>query len=119
MRAGPCIAVLLIALALPSVAFAHRPATSAEKAAIRAAIKSYIKKPSSHAATDNTVVAAFVSTVDPHFAAAKLTSVSGNSTALLKGSGTSWKVIGFGPAQKCSLASNAVRNDLSILCGQQ
>ena len=111
--------VVATALAAPVSALAHRPATAAEKKAVRAAVAAYIKKPSSHAAPDNTVSAALISTVDSHYAAAKPTSVSGNSTALLKGSGTQWKVIGFGPAQKCSLASNAVRRDLSILCGQK
>jgi hypothetical protein len=99
--------VVAAALAAPVSALAHRPATAAEKKAIRTAVAAYVKKPSSHAAPDNTVVAALISTVDSKYA------------ALLKGDGTHWKVIGFGPAQKCSLASNAVRNDLSILCGQQ
>jgi hypothetical protein len=104
-------------LLLPVTALAHRPATSSETKAIRAAIAAYIKKPSNHAASDNKVTSALVSTVDSHYAAAKLKSISGNSTALLKLSGKVWKVIGFGPGQKCSLASKAIRKDLSIVCG--
>ena len=118
MKTGVAVLALAISLTVPAAALAHRPATASEKKAVRAAVAAYIKKPSSHAATDNTVTAVWISTVDPHFAGAKLTSVSGNSTALLKGSGTSWNVIGFSPSQKCSLAPRAVRNDLSILCGQ-
>lgn len=118
-RIALVLVVLGTSLVLPLTAGAHRPATAAEKKAVRAAVAAYIKKPSSHAAGDNTVTAVWISTVDPHFAGAKLTSVSGDSTALLKGSGTSWKVIGFSPSQKCSLAPRAVRNDLSILCGQK
>jgi hypothetical protein len=105
-------------LAVPLAANAHRPASSAEAKAVRTAVAAYVKNPASHAAPDNKVVKATISTVDPHFAAASLKSVSGNSTALLKRAGKGWKVIGFSPSQSCSLASKSVRKDLSIICGK-
>jgi L-serine deaminase len=112
------LSVLVISLAVPAVALASRAPTASESAAIKAAVAAYIKNPSHHAASDNKVVKVLISTVDKRFASAKLTSVSGNSTTLLKKISGKWKVIGFSPSQSCSLASAAVRKDLGVVCGK-
>lgn len=83
----------------------------------------YIKNPSSHAASDNKVVKITVSTADTRFAAAKLTSVSGNSMSLLERAGSRWKVLGFGSSAnyckihppKGAVAFNQMLEDLGFL----
>jgi len=81
-------------------------------------VAAYVKNPANHAASDNKVAKILISTVDPSFASAAMTSVSGNSTTLLKKNGKAWKVVGFSPSQSCSLASAAVRKDLGVTCGK-
>lgn len=117
-RTTLCTVGLLVCLAVPSTALASRSPTTKEGKAIVAAVAAYIKMPSSHAASDNKVARILISTVDKRFASTALHSFSGDSVALLEGSGGHWVVKGFSPSQSCSLAGKSVRKDLGIICGK-
>lgn len=111
-------AVLVLAmLILAGSALAARQPTSAENAAIRLAVRGFISMPGSPAAKDNKVTAVTVSTLDPRYAAANLSSTSaGPSQMVFHRSGAIWWVVGFGSSMGCDTAPKSVLADLKVGC---
>ena len=89
----------------------------AEASAIRAAVTSYVAMPGSPAAKDNKIATIAVSTLDPRYASARLSSKTvGNADMVLHRSVGVWWVIEFGSSLGCDAAPNAVLTDLRIGC---
>jgi hypothetical protein len=100
--------VLTLGLAAPSPAQRH---------AIIQAFTGYVHTPGSPAAKDNKVVTLSVSTRDPRYAAARLSSKSaGPSEMLFHLSRGTWWVVAFGSSFGCDSAPKTVLAELKIGC---
>ena len=118
----PCpLARILLALglaaALATPAFAQRPPTPGEGAALRSAYTAFVQRPGSPAARDNRIVRLAVSSITARYAAAELDSPTvGRSTLVLRLTGATWRVVGFGSSLSCAVAPRNVLSDLGIPC---
>ena len=109
--------LVLAILTLAGSALAARQPTSSENAAIRLAVRGFISMPNSPSAKDNRVTVVSVSTLDPRYAAANLSSKSaGPSQMVLHRSGSIWWVVGFGSSMGCDSAPKIVLADLKVGC---
>lgn len=115
MRRG-LVVVAVILLAAGS-ALASRKPTSAEQKAIRQAFTFFVAQKNSPAARDNRIVSIAVSSLDPTYAVARLSSNSaGPSELVLHRSGPGWWVVGFGSSVRCDSAPPTVMRDLKVGC---
>jgi len=109
--------LLAATLIFAGSALAMRPPTRSENTAIRQAVSGFISMPNSPAAKDNKVTAVAVSTLDPRYSVARLSSNSaGPSEMLLHRSGTIWWVVGFGSDIGCDSGPKSVLADLKVGC---
>jgi hypothetical protein len=102
---------------LVGAAAGARKPTSAEASAIRSAVAGFIATPGSPAAKDNRVASLNVSTVDPRYAEARLSSPSAGPSEMLLHRGVGgWWVVGFGSSPACDSAPRSVLEDLKVGC---
>jgi hypothetical protein len=110
------VLLALVLFVVPSAA-AKRAPTKAERAAVGGSVKGFVATPGSPAAKDNHIAAIAVSTLDPRYAGARLTSKSaGPSEMVLHLSRGTWFVVNFGSLLGCDTAPKAVLDDLGIGC---
>ena len=119
MRTVAALLAVTVGCLLVGVASASRPATSSEKTAIVKVVNAYIAQPSHHVAQPATVKGVSISTADPTWGAAKVNTVGGNTSAVVKSVHRKWKVKQFGSSWKCKKVPTKVRKDLKLLCGQR
>jgi hypothetical protein len=111
--------VIAVAAALVIVgsAGAARKPSAAEQKAIRQTFTGFVNMPNSPSAKDNRIVSLSVATLDPRYAAARLTSKSAGPSDLVFHRGSfGWRVVGFGSSLGCDTAPKAVLDDLKIGC---
>lgn len=109
-------ALALLLLSAPA-AWAKRAPSPAERTAIRSAVTGYVAMPGSPAAKDNRIASIAVSTLDPRYSAARLSSPSaGPSEMVFHESHGTWFVVGFGSSLGCDSAPKAVLTDLGVGC---
>jgi hypothetical protein len=98
-------------------ASARRAPTSPEAKAIRMIVAGFVASSGSPAAKDDKVASIGVSTLDAHYASARLTSKSaGPSQMVLHWSRGTWFVVGFGSSLGCDSAPRSVLADLGVGC---
>src|SRR5438067_8750273 len=113
----PALVAVAVVLVLAGSALASRKPTSSEAAGIRQAFAGFVSMPNSPSAKDNRITSIAVSTLDPRYAAARLSSKSaGPSELVLHRSGPGWWVVGFGSAVGCDSAPKVVLDDLKVGC---
>lgn len=111
------VLTVLTALVIVGAGDAMRKPSGAEATAIRGAVAGYVAMPGSAAAKDNKIVSIAVSTLDPRYASARLSSKTvGNADMVLHRSRGSWWVIEFGSSLGCDAAPKTVLADLKIGC---
>lgn len=109
--------VLVAALFVVAPASARRAPSAKEKRAIGSAVRGYIRMPGSPAAKDNRITSIVVSSVDPRYAAVRLSSRSaGYAAMVLHESENTWWVLEFGSSLTCDGAPTAVFRDLGVGC---
>jgi hypothetical protein len=111
------LGIAVAALAVAGSAAGMRKPTAGEAKAIREAVAGFIAMPNSPSAKNNKVVAISVSTADPRYAAAQLSSPTvGRSVLLFHQSMDTWWEIAFGSSIGCNSAPKSVLADLKIGC---
>ena len=110
------VSLLALLLFVPAASAKRTPSPS-ERTALRSAVTGYLDMPHSPAPKDNRVASLAVSTVDPRYAAARLSSASaGPSAMVFHLSRGTWFVVGFGSSMGCDSAPKDVLADLGIGC---
>jgi hypothetical protein len=111
------VPLILTTLVIASAGAAMPKLGSPEAKAIRSAITGYVAMPGSPAAKDNKVVSIAVSTLDPRYASARLSSkTAGASEMVLHRSMGVWWVVEFGSLLGCDAAPKVVLADLGVGC---
>jgi hypothetical protein len=110
--------VLAVVLVLVAPAAARRAPSARERTTIQAAVREFVKMPHSPAASDNRIASIAISSVDPRYAAVRLTSpTAGPSVMVLHHSDPAWWVLAFGSSPGCDTAPASVLHDLAVGCG--
>src|SRR3954464_1527460 len=111
------LALVVVAVAiLASPAAARRP-TAGERSALTAAAHSYITMGNSPAAHDNRITSIAVSSIDPRYAAVRVTSPTvGSALMVLHRSHATWWVLEFGSSLGCNTGPASVLKELAVGC---
>jgi len=106
-----------IACVAAPVASAKRAPTGGEAKAIRLIVAGFVASPGSPAAKDDKVASIAVSTLDAHYASARIVSPTvGPSEMVFHWSRGTWFVVAFGSSPACSSAPKTVLADLGVGC---
>lgn len=111
------VALVVAAVAILAAPAAARRPTTSERVSLTATVHTYITMANSPAAHDNRITTIAVSSVDPRYAAVRVTSPTvGSALMVLHRSRTEWWVLEFGSSLGCDIGPAAVLRELKVGC---